>query len=535
MNVHKRRLPILLLIVLSITAVTTLIIVQPTQAAINCDDSSWIIADETNLNDAITCYNGKTIAGDYTITFSQNISLTVRTTVIENTTNGIVLTVDGEGFTLDGQGNIGGVAINTNTTVIINNSTISGNSQFIGAGIYNSGTLTINNNILSSNSADGSGGGIYNSGTLTINNSTLSDNSAGSSGGGGIFNSGTLTINNSTLSSNSTSGVGGGILNYGTLIIINSTLSGNIAVAGGGIENYGTLTINNSTLSNNIAHNSLGGGILNDGTLTINNSTISGNIANGGGGIGNDGSLTINNSTLSDNSASAYGGGILNIGYGIITINSSTLSGNSASLLGGGIENYNTENTISIRNSIINNSSSGGDCHNSGTVIDNGHNIVKDNSCGFTGGSDPLLGPLQDNGGVTYTHALLPGSPAIDAGNTLLTTDQRGIARPQGNNDDIGAFEVVQYALTINQAGTSTGSVTSQPAGIDCKPTCSANFVDGTVVTLTDTADTNAKFVGWSGADCNGIGTCVVTMDATKSVTATFNASYKVYLSTILK
>jgi hypothetical protein len=240
--------------------------------------------------------------------------------------------------------------------------------------------------------------------------------------------------------------------------------------AGGGVSNLGTLSINHTTISSNNAI--LGGGICNRGTATISNSTISGNNASSaynsglgvGGGIDNLGTLTLNNTTLSGNSAKtfgdvdcgvAYGGGIYSRSQ-TVTINNSTLSGNYAKNCdgigyGGGISGFAT-----LQNTIVANSTSGGNCR--GTLSSNGYNLSSDNTCNFTGrgdvnNTDPILGPLQNNGGPTQTQALLSGSPAIDAGNPggctdgqghLLKTDQRGKPRPDKedkNGCDMGAYE----------------------------------------------------------------------------------------------
>jgi len=227
---------------------------------------------------------------------------------------------------------------------------------------------------------------------------------------------------------------------------------------GGGIHNGGTLTINNCTLSGNKASHTkfgggVGGGIFNVGTLTINNSTLSGNNATfAGGAILNSGTLTINSSTLSGNNAFGYGGGIDNM-EGRLTINSGTLSGNSATISGGAI--YNAA-TATLQNSIVANSPLGGNC--AGTMTSNGYNLSSDGTCNFNSRGDlndhdPMLGPLQNNGGPTQTMALLSGSPAIDSGNPngctdsnghLLTTDQRGMPRPDREDAvgcDMGAYE----------------------------------------------------------------------------------------------
>ena len=238
----------------------------------------------------------------------------------------------------------------------------------------------------------------------------------------------------------------------------NVTVRNGRAAAGGGINNSGTLSINNSTVSGNVSFFGGGGGIQNSGTLTISNSTLSGNTAHiFGGGIRNQGNLTISNSTLAQNSASplqghgGIGGGILNAGT--LTISNSSLSGNSG-ILAGGIGN--DSGTATLQNSIVANSTSGGNC--SGTMTSNGYNLSSDGTCNFksTGdlnNTDPKLGPLQDNGGPTQTMALLPGSPAIDAGNAggctngrghLLKTDQRGMPRPDREDKggcDMGAYE----------------------------------------------------------------------------------------------
>ena len=195
--------------------------------------------------------------------------------------------------------------------------------------------------------------------------------------------------------------------------------------------------------------------------LTISKSTISGNSANESGGIDNRGTLTISNSTVSGNSANfrgnAFGGGIYN--GGVLAINNSTISGNSAhgglGSFGGGIYNG-TATPATLENSIVANSDSGGNCY--GSMKSNGYNLSSDGSCNFNhagdlNNHDPLLGPLENNGGPTQTMALSAGSPAIDAGNPsgctdgqghLLTTDQRGMPRPDKEDSvgcDMGAYE----------------------------------------------------------------------------------------------
>jgi hypothetical protein len=324
--------------------------------------------------------------------------------------------------------------------------------------------------------------------TVTISNLTVRNGRDGVSGGGILTGDGaTTTITNCTVSGNTAGGMqgqGGGIFNGGTLTINNSTVGGNtvgsnggISGDGGGIFNGGMLTIVNSTISGNAAVSKMGsgGGIDNAGTLTIVNSTVSGNAAGKGAGIdnaGTDTTVTITNSTFSGNAALAYGGACFN--NGILQIANSTLSGNSARVFGGGIL---TVGTLQIGNSILNRGDSGENIHSFGvvTVTSLGYNLSSDDAAGFLTGpgdqinTNPLLGPLQDNGGPTLTQALLPSSPAIDAGDPNFSPppffDQRGpgFARLVNGRIDIGSFEVQGPASTPTPSPTGTPMSTATP------------------------------------------------------------------------
>jgi len=240
---------------------------------------------------------------------------------------------------------------------------------------------------------------------------------------------------------------------------------------GGGIENADTvtLTIINSTLSGNTA--GLGGGVFNSGRVTIVSSTFSSNMASEGGGIYNSGSgmLTITNSTFSANAAPVAGGASLNIGT--LQIANTTLSDNS-SPLGGGVFNI---GTLQIGNTILNAGTSGANiANNGGTVTSHGYNLSSDDGGGFLTGpgdqinTDPLLGPLRDNGGPTFTHELLAGSPAINAGDPNFTPpplfDQRGMGfdRVVNGRIDKGSFEVQgpQFTPTTTPTATATPTAT---------------------------------------------------------------------------
>lgn len=371
----------------------------------------------------------------------------------------------------------GGGGLLNDGTLTINTCMISGNTSFSGGGIENAGTLTVNNSTISENTAgggSGNGGGIANlSGrTATINNSMVSGNSADANGGG-LSNGGTLTINYSTISANIAgggSGNGGGIANLSgsTMLTINSsTITGNSADAnGGGLDNAGPLTVSNSTLSGNVAGNS-GGGLENSGSLVmITFSTLAGNTASlNGGAIDNiSGNVTIGNSTISGNRAESSGGGSSGGGIansGLLTVGSSTICDNTVTGNGGGIAN-NVLAITNLRSTIVanNDATAAGDELNGRFLAE--YSLIerrlgatfKETVAGSNRyGIDPLLGPLAENGGPTLTHALLPGSPAINRGSNLgifagspaPSFEQRGLGFVRAvGRADIGAVEVQQ-------------------------------------------------------------------------------------------
>ncbi|MES2441059.1 MAG: Ig-like domain-containing protein [Verrucomicrobiota bacterium] len=310
----------------------------------------------------------------------------------------------------------------------------------------------------------GGSGGIANLGTLKVENCVLTGNSG--SIYGGILNNGTLTVSNSTLSGNASAGVGGGIYNLGnrTLTVVNSTLTGNTSNNGGGaisIVSGSTVTISNSTISANSADSS-GGGVLNSGTLTVIHSTITGNTSTGqGGGIATSigGSLTLANSIVAGNTASS--------GPDINTYSAGNLiSSNGANFIG----------------------STTGAAGASPTDLS-----FASTSTTLAG----LLGPLGDNGGVTLTHALVNGSPAINGGNNAnipldtldldgdsnttepLPYDQRGsgFVRVIGTTVDMGSYEAFAFEPTV------TSAVTDEDVKSTAGLVITANTADGGLTT----------------------------------------------------
>ncbi len=378
-----------------------------------------------------------------------------------------------------------------NTTVRISGITIRGGDWGGGgAGIFNDfgGSLTLNDSVITANNdANFHGAGLLNKGTLSLTNTRVNFNT-----GVGIRNEGgSIALIASEVQGN----IGSGLSNSGPfpINIADSVISGNQASLGGGIfMSGGFLTMTNSTIVGNSANSGAGiftsGGTTGD-TLAISNSTISGNIASSGsgGGIATSGLATLTNTTVSGNTATAFGAGIRISGLGDVTLTNSTLANNN----GGGIRNLgrgNLKNTIVANNTVLNGTGAD-DLRGEFNSLD--YNLIRSTSnATFTGstannvtGQDPLIGPLENNGGATLTHALLPGSPAIDRGDNCvldnscspmlispITIDQRGpgFSRPiDGDANgipivDIGAFEI-QFATTPTPTNTPTATPTNTP------------------------------------------------------------------------
>lgn len=325
------------------------------------------------------------------------------------------------------------LAVESSGDLTLSNVTVSGGSQNHGGAIFSYGTLTINDSTITASKAN-LGGGVFNgaAAVLNIDGSTISKNTAAY--GGGLYDySGAVTIANSTITGNKAFIDGGGIYERsGTLTVTYSTISKNTSIRDGaglhGRDSYAT--IGYSTISGNTAgFFGYGGGVYDrSSTTTIENSTISGNKARAGAGIFTRATLTVSNSTIAKNTADD-GGGILNLRD--LTLKRTLISGNSA-FIGREIDDFDT-------------------------VTRNNYNLFGNNGydgvIGFSpGGTDivpgvglaGIIGPLANNGGPTQTHALVTGSPAIDAAPAdadCPAADQRGTARPQGASCDIGSFE----------------------------------------------------------------------------------------------
>jgi hypothetical protein len=274
-----------------------------------------------------------------------------------------------------------------------------------------------------------------------------------------------LTMTKGRVFSSPNFGGGGGIfVNPGaTLNLSDSVVTDNEGYSfGGGILSYGALNINNCTISFNKAGNG-GGFYILFTTATITNSTINNNMTDFQAGVGNqDANVTLTNCTVSNNTAAVSSAGIVSrAAFATATTNvtNCTVANNNgpgaalavANLQGAMGASLTVKNTLAASNGQVNYFKGA----NNSVLTSLGHNLDTDGTSGFINGQngdligsagspiDAKLAPLAANGGPTQTRALMCGSPAIDAGdnNGAPVADQRGVARPQNNITDIGAYE----------------------------------------------------------------------------------------------
>jgi len=332
--------------------------------------------------------------------------------------------------------------------------------------------------------------------------------------------SGTVSISGLTLTNGSNGNEGGAIFNSANLTLTDAVLSNNTGGYGGGLaEEGGSATLMNVTLQNNTANQGWGGGVYNDGgSVTLDNVSLIDNTAAAmGGGIYSDDQATLVNVTVAGNYSAVEGGGVFN-DEGSMTLVNATITNNSAPLAGG----IGTDaNTITLTNTIVvgNTDNSGpSDIVNEWGGIEFGNvtgsynligadlsgqltNGVNGNQVGVT---NALLGTLGNYGGDAPTIPLLPGSPAIDAGTSgpgIPTTDQRGVSRPQGAANDIGAFE---YDLTgpqlyVSQTSLNLGTSTSGTAGASMSYTASgSNLTDNVSISAPTGVELSTDGATWS-------------------------------------
>jgi uncharacterized repeat protein (TIGR01451 family)/CSLREA domain-containing protein len=576
----KRQVSLITTLVVVLVA-ATMVLVMPAQAdsTITVTTTSDVVASDglCSLREAIVAANTDSAfhgcpagSGADTVVFSPGLpqpATFVLTTSGANedaaSTGDLdvvgTLTINGAGLEntiLDGNGSDRVFDIQPGAHVTISGVTIRNGDAGagLGGGIKVLGALTLSNSSVESNL----GGGIGNvGGSLTLSNVKVTNNTGdygirnqnqaafsfagglvSGNQGGGIYNA-TSSATLSALSIVNNIG-GGGVYNTGAslthLTISQGTVMTNTATSGGGIFNEGVgaiIDIHDTRISGNQA-GAAGGGVFNNGIMTINSSLIDHNQARSGGAIEHfGGTLHLTNDTLSGNTAGDNGGGLYNLGNATLT--NVTLSSNTASGPDTGGNIFNDEAQLAIGNTIVAYSEVDGNCFNSAGFIHSlGHNLDSANTCGFSAvgdrvNTDPLLGPLQDNGGDTPTHALLTGSPAIDQGDNAScpATDQRGIPRPQGIACDIGAYEAgatadLGLAVDVSPALIGLGDRMTYTLVIsNLGPSAAMS------VMLTDTLPSDVTFItanlGGGGicADGSAVTCTLSSLDADTSVTAT--------------
>lgn len=353
--------------------------------------------------------------------------------------------------------------------------------------------------------------------------------------------SGSLTLTDLTVNGGAPAASNGGaILIEGTSLALNRVnITGGQAVNGGGVAvTAGTATITETIISGGVATGD-GGALFTAAPVTLTRSTLATSTANRGGGafVSDLGNLTAVNSTISGNGAAAGGSGVFAVTTGggsnptvrlaNVTLTLNTNGGVAFNTSAGGTATLQVRNTILAGNTTSDCSIAGP----GGTYTTDGNNIFGNVAACIPAplpSDQPLGGPintvinptLANNGGSVTTHALVPGSPAIDTGNAtnctdfsaaVLTTDQRGSPRPtDGNADsitrcDIGAFETNVYTLSIsvNAGPGAGGSVLYNPPGLSCTTSCTQTYLEGTVINLSLTLNPGSSFTGYSGdADC---------------------------------
>jgi hypothetical protein len=421
----------------------------------------------------------------------------------------------------------GGAICNRGGSVVLSNCVFIGNEvvgspgdSFPGSGIAG---------------GDGCGGAIYSAGQFSMEGCTFAGNGAqggvgasgggsspyiswagagGSANGGAIFVLGTASVSGSTFVRNVAAGGGGGWGGNGMYSML-AGFPGGWGGAGGSGNGAalfigGSVSLVNCTIASNTAAGAAGGHGGFGGSGEYGGSGGWGGAGGAGfGGLCDAGGLAaITNCTVAFNmSAGGAGGSGGAGGFGIYGSGSSGLSG-TAGIAAGGLRTVGGKllNTLLAANIPTN-------C--SGTVTDAGHNLSSDGSCAFNGAgsmnnTDPKLGPLADNGGPTLSMALLPGSPAINAGDpaSAPTTDQRGIPRPQGPGVDIGAYEYQYVPLFTGVAEQYATNLWLQMAGLLPNQTftlqVSTNLLNWSDLT-SFVANTNGvfEFVDKNLANCN--------------------------------
>ena len=377
--------------------------------------------------------------------------------------------------TITFQAGLGTIVLSTGEIEIDDDLTITGPATVSGNGasrifyITYAGAVTITGVTLTAGSVDDDGGAVFSEGTdLTLDGVTISD-SESTGRGGGLFTRGDVdvAILDSVVSGNTATNSGGGAFVLGE---------------GEGQEDDPALLVRGSSITGNTAETQSGGGlgVVHVYDIEIDASTVSGNTSSTrGGGVYQHGHpgvvMDITSSTFSGNTAGYRGGGVMVDGLDDLFVANTTITGNVATRgVGGGIDVGDDEYAAVFEHVVISGNTAADDPEVNGSDLDNAilvsfsliegfvaPGVISDEG-GNVFGQDPLLGPLQDNGGPTLTHLLLTGSAAIDSGDPAFaappSVDQRGLPRVVGTAIDMGAVEV-----QAQQPTTTTTTTPAQP------------------------------------------------------------------------
>lgn len=473
------------------------------------------------------------------ITFSVTGTITLTSAELTISQNQIITGPGSTNLTISGGGSFRVFNITTGI-VSMTGLKITGGNDVDGAGMHAAASLTLSDIIVDSCVASGDGGGIFNSSSIVMSGCVISNNSSVGRGGG-IFNSGTITDAGSIFTANQSTDNGGAIYSSGTYTGAGLYISLNDSdgFSGGGIFNGGTLSLTECTVDANTGN--LSGDAIYDnfGTTTLTRCTVMNHAAATSSAVYEEfGTLIILNSTFSGNVIAIFNNfGAIGSSNCTITANETGISQASGSVL-------TIYDTILAGNSVEDLTSDAGD------VTSSGHNIFGNTSNPITPAAGDqsiltyaglIIGPLQNNGGPTSTHALLTGSPAIDAGDNTSApaTDQRGAgyARVINSTIDIGAFEVQEVPcltftgtlpswLTIQgdclvvtpgsfRGATKAEANAAAQAALDAfvaaalesgdlvcgTPACTESLMSATTWNLTQIVDTNANYVGSISGD----------------------------------
>lgn len=335
------------------------------------------------LNDALTCYNALTTAGEYIIVLDSDITLDADLNPIDNATEAVSLTIDGAERIIDGADTYAIFSVEADTTVTFINLTLTNGRAPSGAALTNQGTVTIESSTISEHDADNRGGAILNQGTITIDNTDFFNNTSGRNGGaiasvvgasltlqggsqfqnnsalengGAIWTNSTVYIRGTSFDTNAATLQGGAIYSVTTAnVTINASnfrgnrVEGDGETRGGAIFTRANMTINASTFDNNRAVSGNGGAIFNgaDADLIIDISIFLSNQASYqgvgftglGGAIFNNGDLRIRSDSVISGNRARNGGAVFNHTDGIAELTTSSIANNTASRNGGAFLN----------------------------------------------------------------------------------------------------------------------------------------------------------------------------------------------------